>query len=95
VARKIEKRAISNFQKFHGRTPRKFTSISFTMPRSLTYLGDAYAIEYESDKKLKGVHRRRLYRHKTGPGVKIYLHPDGKTLIIKGGKFRVTDWMRG
>jgi hypothetical protein len=95
VGRKIEAKSLRNFQKFHGRRPTKFTSIDFTMPRSLTYLGDAYAIEYESDKKLKGVHRRRLYRHKTGPGVKIYLHPNGKSLIITGGKFRVTDWMRG
>jgi len=65
------------------------------MPQSLIYLGNLYAIKYESTKALSGRHRLRLYEHKTGPGVKIYLHPNGRTLIITGGKFRVTDWMRG
>lgn len=65
------------------------------MPKSVTYLGTVYSIKYESTKKLYGTHHKRLYEHKTGPGVKIYLHPNGKSLIITGGKFRVTDWMRG
>ena len=65
------------------------------MPKSVTYLGDAYSIKYESTKKLYGVHKKRLYEHHMGKGVKIYLHPDGKSLLITGGKFRVTDWMRG
>ena len=92
---KHEKISIQKFKTFHNRNPKKFGGFSFTMPKSVTYLGDAYAIEYESTKALKGTHKLRLYRHKVGPGVKIYLHPDGKTLIIRGGKFRVTDWMRG
>ncbi len=87
--------AKTNFQKFHGRAPSKFTSIDFTMPKSLTYLGTLNAIEYVSDKKLQGSFKKRLYRHKAGPGVKVYLHPNGKWVFISGGKFRVTDWMRG
>lgn len=89
------KAAISNFKKFHGRSPKKLSGFEFTMPKSVTYLGDVYSIKYESTKKLNGVHKNRLYEHKTGRGVKIYLHPNGKSLIITGGKFRVTDWMRG
>ncbi len=89
------KRAIKNFKRFHGKPPSKLGGFEFTMPKSVTYLGDVYAIKYESTKRLNGVHKRRLYEHKTGPGVKIYLHPNGKSLIITGGKFRVTDWMRG
>lgn len=88
-------KAIRNFKRFHSRAPKKFGSFQFSMPRSVTYLGNLYSIKYESTKKLAGVHRLRLYEHKTGPGVKIYLHPDGKSLIITGGHFRVTDWMRG
>lgn len=91
----VHEKAIRNFKTFHGRAPRKLGGLDFTMPRSLTYLGNAYAIEYESTKALHGTHKLRLYRHKVGPGVKIYLHPDGKTLLIRGGHFRVTDWMRG
>jgi hypothetical protein len=95
VGTKSLRRSIQNFKRFHGRTPRQLGGFSFTMPKSVTYLGNLYSIKYESTKKLGGTHRLRLYEHKTGPGVKIYLHPDGKSLIITGGKFRVTDWMRG
>ncbi len=65
------------------------------MPKTLTYLGTCYSIKYESTKKLSGTHRLRLYEHKMGRGVRLYLHPDRRTLIVKGGSFRVTDWMRG
>lgn len=65
------------------------------MPKALTCLGNLFAIEYVSEKKLNGSHKPRLYRHKAGSGVKIYLHPDRKWILISGGKFRVTDWMRG
>ena len=96
MAKTIHKaKAIRNFKRFHGRNPQKFGTLDFTMPRSVTYLGDVYSIKYESTKRLAGTHRLRLYEHKTGPGVKIYLHPNGRSLIITGGRFRVTDWMRG
>ena len=88
-------KTVQRYKAFHGKPPKKFSSFELTIPRSVTYLGNACAIEYESTKALRGTHKLRLYRHKIGPGCKIYLHPDGKTLIIRGGKFRVTDWMRG
>lgn len=90
-----KEKAIRNFKRFHGRNPNKFGAFNFTMPKSVTFLGHVYSIKYESTKRLAGTHRLRLYEHKTGPGVKIYLHPNGRSLIITGGRFRVTDWMRG
>lgn len=87
--------AVRNFKRFHGRDPQKLGHIDFTMPKTLTYLGTAYSIKYESTKKLAGTHHLRLYEHRMGSGVKIYLHPNGRTLIITGGRFRVDDWMRG
>lgn len=92
VAREMSSK--KNYEKFHGRPVQKVSAINFTMPKSLTFLGDGEAIEYVSDKKLHGQHKKRLYRHKFGPGVKIYLHPNRKWILITGGKFRVTDWMR-
>lgn len=100
-----KKQTYENFKKFHGRPPEKKTSIEFTMPQSLTFLGGGYSIKYESDKPLYRGHgrtpsgrtpvrKKRLYEHQFGPGVKIYLHPNRRWLIIGGGKFRVTDWMR-
>lgn len=64
------------------------------MPRALTFLGDGVAIEYASNKKLNGTNAPRTYRHKFGKSVKIYLHPNKRVLIVMGGRFSVTDWMR-
>ncbi len=88
-------KAIARFKRFHGRAPQKLTHIQFTAPKSVTFLGTVHTITYESTKKLYGTHHARLYTHRMGSGVKIFLHPDGRTLLIKGGRFRVTDWMRG
>lgn len=86
--------AATNFKKFHGRTPDKVTGVEFTMPKALTFLGKGLAIEYESDKPLNGKRRARVYRHKFSSGVRIYLHPNRRWILVSGGKFRVTDWMR-
>ena len=90
-----KEKAVQNFKRFHGRAPEKRTAIRFTMPKRLTFLGGGIAIEYESDKILHGQRKPRLYRHKFGSGVKIYLHPNRQWLLVGGGNFRVTDWMRG
>lgn len=89
-------RAKKNFKRFHGREVEKETAINFTMPKELTFLGDGFAVEYKSDKRITGRPRKsRIFRHLFGRGVKIYLHPGRKWILIGGGNFRVTDWMRG
>jgi len=89
-------KALKNYERFHKRKTEKKTAIRFTMPKALTYLGSGFAIEYKSDKVLAGKKRAtRTYRHVFGPGVKIYLHPDQKWILVGGGRFKVTDWMRG
>ncbi len=35
------------------------------------------------------------YTHKMGPGVQLLATPDGKAVVLIGGRFRVTDWLRG
>lgn len=89
------KKAVKNYRRFHRKNVEKVTRVNFSAPKALTYLGDGRAIEYESDKPLKGERKKRVYRHAFGRNVKIYLHPNGKWIMITGGKFRVTDWMRG
>lgn len=86
--------ARKKYARFHGKNPDKVTEIDFTMPKTLVFLAAGVAIEYTSDKKLNGTHKKRLYRHKFGKGVKIYLHPNERWLLISGGKFKVTNWMR-
>jgi hypothetical protein len=87
--------ALKRYRKFHGHEPRKYSTINIPYPRILVCLGKGVAIEYESDKKDKNVPTgKNEYRHKFKQGVKIYTDKKGKILIITGGKFRVTDWMR-
>lgn len=88
-------KAIQAFKRFHGRNPDKESAVDFTPPKSLVYLGRAVAVEYESTKKLYGNHRPRLYRHKFSGGVRLLAHPNGKWVLVHGGKFRVSDWLRG
>ena len=94
-----KREAVENHKKFFGRAVERETRIEFTMPKALTLLGEGAAIEYRSDKELKqrgrtALRKKRLYRHVFGPGVRIYLHPNRRWILISGGNFRVTDWMR-
>lgn len=88
------KAAVAKFREFHGRRPDRATKIDLPFPRSVVFLGEAVAVEYRSDKLALGSRKTRTYRHKFGRGVKIYADPEGSTLYVKGGRFKVTDWMR-
>lgn len=89
-------KAASNYRRFHAREIQRRSKAEIpATPKAVTLLGNAVAVEYSSTKTHQGSNKRRVYRHKMGPGVKIYLHPNRKVLYVTGGKFRVTDWMRG
>jgi len=94
--RNVDEKAIKRYAKFHGRNPDKAKSINLVYPKVLIYLGSGVAIEYKSNKAARGVPKgKHIYRHKFGSGVKIYTDKQGRTLFVLGGKFRITDWMRG
>ena len=86
--------AIKRFKAFHKRSPDKIGSIDFNMPKALVYLGKGVAIEYRSDKFAMGSRADRLYRHKFGPGVKLYTDQAGRKLYVFGGRLQITDWLR-
>jgi len=59
--------------------------------RSIVYIAPGYSAKsFKGRGKLAGE-----YIHRFGSGVKIYTTETGKSLIVMGGKFRVTDWLRG
>lgn len=92
------KTAEDRYKRFFGFTPTSAFKVDIPFPKAVACLGDALAVEYRSDKKLSPRDKSpkpRAYRHVIGRGVKIYTDPSGKCLYITGGKFRVTDWMRG
>lgn len=91
------KKAVGRFKKFHAKAPTKIVKESVSIdgwPDALVFLGKGHAVEYKSDKLAHGERVQKLYRHKLGRQVNFYTDPDGKMLIIFGGKFRVTDWLR-
>lgn len=91
------KKAVGRFKNFHAKAPTKIVSESVNIerwPEALVFLGKGHAVEYKSDKLAHGERVQKLYRHKLGRAVNFYTDPDGKMLIIFGGKFRVTDWLR-
>lgn len=81
------KAANKKYEEFHDREPDKFYSIPAIDTSHLVELGKALEIGYES-KKWTG--KPESYLHEFGEGVKLYATPDGKTLIIRGGKLKLT-----
>lgn len=90
-------KAYARYKGFQGRAPKKVTRINIPKIGPIVYLGKGLAIEYQSDKKMHRSDIRptsRGYRHTFEKGVKIYTEPTGKALIVIGGRFKVTDWLR-
>lgn len=88
--------AIRTYRRFHKKEPDKITEIDFPTPKTLVCLGRAVAVEYESKKKFVGQKRKtNVFRHEIGKGVMIYTDETGKWLFVSGGRFHVTDWLRG
>lgn len=81
--------AIDNFEEFHARDlDHEPFVLDIEIGDSLTYLGKADSITYESDKWDKG--KQNLYIHEFGEDVHLYCTADKKTLLITGGKLTVT-----
>ena len=95
VKRAEIKEAVKRYRKFHGHKPDKVSTVNIPLPKAVVYLGEGLAIEYRSDKILNGRRGSHAYRHSFKKGVKVYTDKAGKALFVVGGKFRVTDWMRG
>lgn len=79
--------AVEKYTEFHDRQPDKFYSIPAIDTDNLVELGNALEIGYKS-KKWTG--KNEDYLHEFGRGVKLYATPDGKNLIIRGGKLKLT-----
>jgi len=80
--------AIEKFKEFHDRAPKRTKRIPRIDTEHLTQLGDALEIGYRS-KKWTG--KNENYLHRFGKGVSLMCTPDGKNLIISGGKLGVSD----
>ena len=78
---------------FHGKSPRRKTTIDFHTPRRLTLLGEAYAIEYKCNKRNGGGDgRTAVYRHRfETPMVLAMDERKGRQLYVLGPELIVTE----
>jgi len=85
------KQAIRKYEQFHGKTPRTVTTMEIKDLNTFIYLADPEIITYASNKINGGGNGKRTYfKHKFNKSTKLYCSPDGKMLIIKGPKLKVT-----
>jgi len=87
VRTKKEISAAKMFEKFSDLPAKKRRKLPFIDCRELAELGNALELGYSS-KKWTG--KRANYLHQFGKNVKFYSTPDGKTLVLTGGKMVVT-----
>lgn len=97
---KVPRSAVKGFEKFHGHAVNRIRRLNLPAMKVLIRLGQAVAVEYSSNKPIgklsaTGRSRSRVYRHLFGPGVELFTDSTRRCLIVTGGKFRVTDWLRG
>jgi len=76
------------YKVFNDKEPKKTLSIPHVDADELAHLGSALEIGYKS-KKWTG--KPENYLHKFGKGVKLYATPDGKYLVIGGGKMDIQE----
>lgn len=90
------KAAAKKAEEFHGNgKAREIGRAAFEVPTALVFMGEGVALTYKSDKKLRNNPKaKRDYEHRFGAGVKVYCDPEGKTILISGGRMNVTDWIR-
>lgn len=81
------KRAKILYTTFMGFGPKKTRSIPKINTRHLTELGRGLEIGYQSN---KWEHKPNNYLHQFGKDVRLLASADGRTLILHGGKLRVT-----
>jgi hypothetical protein len=84
----LRQKANESYKVFHDRKPKKTISIPHIETSELVELGKGLELGYKS-KKWTG--KSANYLHKFGPGVRLMMTPDRKTLILQGGQMRVED----
>jgi len=79
-------RAADLFESFRDAKPKTSVKVSIPTPRVASLMGVMTGIDYETDHAGK----QTLYRHRFAAGSRPYLaaSPDGRQLLIIGGRFR-------
>ncbi len=93
--------ASRRYKRFHGVPGKQVGKVKFVYPRRLILIGRAISVVYQPPRHSTKFFRTRKskkagqYIHRFGKTVSIYTTERGDAAIILGGKFRVTDWLRG
>lgn len=81
-------KAEGKYKEFHKRPPRRRIALPAIDTSELVQLGSALEIGYKSD---KWTGKKQNYLHQFGKGVRLCSTPDGKALVILGGKLNVEE----
>lgn len=81
-------KAVKKYKEFHAFSPKKIRKIPKIETGSLVELGKALDISYQSN---KWTGKKENYIHEFGKGVKLMATPNGKHLLLSGGKLGVTE----
>jgi hypothetical protein len=81
-------KAVKKYKEFHAFSPKKIRKIPKIDTSHLVKLGKALDISYQSH---KWTGKKENYIHEFGKGVELMATPDGKHLLLSGGKLGVTE----
>jgi hypothetical protein len=81
------------YREFHGRNPRRTSSLDIHVPKKLVLIGEAIAIEYRCDKLNGGGDgKKAIYRHEfETPAIVCMDERAGKQLYVIGPRIKVDD----
>jgi hypothetical protein len=91
ISERALKRAMTLYESFRGRTPRRLNVVEIDIPEVTLVIGHLESVDYRTThgerKKLT------LYRHDFAPGSRplLAVSPDGKQLFLLGGRYQFTE----
>lgn len=78
-------RAAALYRGFHEKPPRRVRFLRARLPKVAMQIGRLEGVMYDAD---HGPRYRHMFRGKSRPY--LVASPDGRTLVIVGGRFRMT-----
>lgn len=83
------KKAEKLYREFNGKEPEEIIEIEGVNFPELVHIGKAESIAYLSEKEGKPIFYKHEFGEDSGELPDFYTNPEGDTLIIHGGHFRI------
>lgn len=83
------KKAVTKYREFNGKDPDEIIEIDAVDFPTLIHIGKAEMLAYFSDKEGKPAFYKHEFGEESGEMPELYMNPEGDTIIIHGGNFRI------